>query len=185
MHLSSIICVIWGVLYCGLGVLITVDVLSLALTLHVALNIWQLSVHTRLNDLYVYLWVSQWGECVLWWRKMNSLTLKANYTNAPDARPLEASPLPRGVQKNQSQLAYITTSAHSTACESHTFIYLFALMPLKLNTGCAQYTKGHCNLPVKMNAGLRATSVWVVIKSTWNQHQPCLSCMSCSCYVDF
>ncbi len=37
-------------------------------------------------------------------------------------------------------------------------------MPVKLNTGCAQFTKGHCNLPVKMNAGLRATSVWVVIK---------------------
>ncbi len=95
---------------------------------------------------------------------MNSLSLKANYINAPDARPLEASSLPRGVHENQSQLAYITTSAHSTACESHTFIYLFALMPVKLNTGCAQFTKGHCNLPVKMNAGLRATSVWVVIK---------------------
>lgn len=95
---------------------------------------------------------------------MNSFTLRANYTNAPDARPLEASPLPRGVQKNQSLLAYINTSAHGTACESHAFIYLFALMPGKLNMGCAQYTKGHCNLPVKMKAGLRTTSVWVVIK---------------------
>jgi len=56
---------------------------------------------------------------------MNSFNLRANYTNAPDARPLEASPLPRGVQKNQSQLAYITTSAHALPVRvTHLYIYL-------------------------------------------------------------